>query len=48
MDEARNRAWALDLWQEAGRKEAQYRRFRAAVDGLEKGSVRGLLATLQP
>lgn len=41
-------AWALGLWQEAGRSEAQYRRFRAAVDGLEKESTKGLLETLQP
>jgi len=40
--------WALGLWLEAGRKEAQYRKFRAAVDGLEKGSTRALLETLQP
>ena len=41
-------AWALGLWQEAGRTQVQYRKFRAAVDGLEKGSTKGLLETLQP
>jgi hypothetical protein len=40
--------WALGLWQEAGRSEAQYRRFRAAVDSLEHGAARELLVTLQP
>jgi 2-methylcitrate dehydratase PrpD len=39
-------AWALGLWQEAGRPEAQYRRFRAAVDALERISARRLLDTL--
>ncbi len=41
-------AWALGLWQEAGRTQAQYRKFRAAVDVLEKGSTKALLETLQP
>ena len=40
--------WALGLWQEAGRSDAQYRKFRAAVDGLEKGATRALLEALQP
>jgi 2-methylcitrate dehydratase PrpD len=41
-------AWALGLWKEAGRSEAQYRKFRVAVDGLATGSTRALLETLQP
>jgi len=41
-------AWALDLWKEAGRSEAQYRKFRAAVDGLPRSSTKALLETLQP
>lgn len=41
-------AWALDLWKEAGRSEAQYRKFRSAVDALPGGTARGLLETLQP
>lgn len=40
--------WALGLWGEAGRSQAQYRKFRMAVDGLERGRARELLATLQP
>jgi len=38
--------WALGLWREAGRSEAQYRAFRAAVDVLERGTARQLLETL--
>jgi 2-methylcitrate dehydratase PrpD len=41
-------AWALGLWREAGRSEAQYRKFRAAIDELERGTARELLETLQP
>lgn len=39
--------WALGLWREAGRSEVQYKKFRAAIDVLERGSVRELLETLQ-
>ena len=48
IDAASIDEWALGLWKEAGRSEAQYRRFRAAVDSLEHGAARELLATLQP
>ena len=40
--------WALALWREAGRTEVQYRKFRAAVDGLEEGSAPALLTSLAP
>jgi 2-methylcitrate dehydratase PrpD len=39
--------WALGLWQEAGRPEAQYRRFRAAVDALERAPAQALFDSLQ-
>ncbi len=38
--------WALGLWQEAGRSEAQYRRFRAAVDALERTPAKALFESL--
>lgn len=41
-------AWALDLWKEAGRSEAQYRKFCAAVDALPKGKASDLLESLKP
>ena len=40
--------WALGLWREAGRTEAQYRNFRAAVDSLERGRASAFLDTLRP
>lgn len=40
--------WAVGLWREAGRSQAQYRGFRAAVDALERGTTRDVLTTLQP
>ncbi|MBI4059898.1 MAG: MmgE/PrpD family protein [Elusimicrobia bacterium] len=39
-------AWALELWQEGGRSEAEFRAFRAAVDALERTSARLLLDSL--
>ncbi len=47
IDAASIGEWALGLWQEAGRSEVQYRKFRAAVDVLERGMARDVLATLQ-
>lgn len=38
--------WALGLWKEAGRSEAQYRRFRAAIDGLERTPAKILFDSL--
>lgn len=47
IDAASIDEWALGLWQEAGRSETQYRRFRAAVDALERAPAKALFDSLQ-